>query len=61
MKPKFKIILSIILSIIVIMMGVGLGSVNVPPSHIINVILNKIFSTPLLPDMQSVSISIIWS
>ena len=60
MKTKFKIILSIILSIIVIMMGVGLGSVNVPPSHIISVISNKIFSTPLLPDMQSVFISIIW-
>ena len=60
MKLKFKIILSVILSIIVLMMGVGLGSVNVPPDHIINVITNKIFSTPLPPDMQSVSISIIW-
>lgn len=42
------------------MMGIGLGSVTVPPSHIINLILNKIFSVPLLPDMQGVSISIIW-
>jgi iron complex transport system permease protein len=61
MKTKFKIILSVILSIIVIMMGVGLGSVNVHPDHIINVISNKIFSTPLSPDMQSVSISIVWN
>ena len=60
MKLKFKIILSVILSIIVLMMGVGLGSVKVPPEHIINIISNKIFSAPLNPDIQSVSISIVW-
>lgn len=60
MKIQHKIILSIILSIIVIMMGVGLGSVYVSPIHILNVISNKIFLTPLPPDMQSVSISIVW-
>ncbi len=42
------------------MMGVGLGSVNVPPMHIVNIISNKIFSTQLLPDMPSVSVSIVW-
>ena len=60
MKLKFKIILSVLLSIIVLMMGVGLGSVKVPPEHIINIISNKIFSAPLNPDIQSVSISIVW-
>ncbi len=60
MKLKFKIILSVFLSIIVLMMGVGLGSVNVPTEHIINIISNKIFSTQLPSDMQSVSISIVW-
>ena len=60
MKLKFKIILSALLSIIVLMMGVGLGSVKVPPEHIINIISNKIFSAPLNPDIQSVSISIVW-
>ena len=60
MKTKYKIILSIIVSIIVIMMGVGLGSVYVPPDHIIYILSNKIFSTPLPTDMQSVSISIVW-
>lgn len=60
MNLKFRIILSILLSIIVLMMGVGLGSVNVPPMHIVNIISNKIFSTQLLPDMPSVSVSIVW-
>ena len=61
MKIKFKIILSIIFSIIVVIMGVGLGSVNVPPSHIISVILNKIFSAPLPSDIEgTTAISIIW-
>lgn len=58
---KFKVLISILVSIIVIIMGVGLGSVNVPPFDIVNVISNKIFSTPLPPDMQGVSISIVWN
>jgi len=62
MKLKYKITLSIIFSIIVIMAGVGLGSVNVPPSHIISVISNKIFSAPLPAEIEgSTSISIIWN
>ena len=61
MKLKYKIILSVIFSIIVIMAGVGLGSVSVPPSHIISVISNKIFSVPLPAEIQGTpSISIIW-
>jgi len=60
MKTQYKIILSILLSIAVITMGVGLGSVYVPPSHIISVISNKIFSTPLPPGVPGVSISIVW-
>lgn len=60
MKTKYKIILSIVLSIIVIMMGVGLGSVKIPPDNIINIISNRIFSTPLKEDIPSVSASIVW-
>ena len=61
MKLKYKITLSIIFSIIVIIAGVGLGSVNVPPSHIISIISNKLFSAPLPAEIQgTTSISIIW-
>lgn len=58
---RFKILISILISIIVIIMGVGLGSVNIPPADIVSVISNKIFSTPLPPDMPGVSISIVWN
>lgn len=60
MKLKFKIIISIVLSIIVLMMGIGLGSVSVPPAYIIKIISNKMFSTPLPQDMQGVFVSIVW-
>ena len=61
MKQKYKIILSIISSIIVIMMGVGLGSIKVSPSHIINIIINKLFSMPLHADIEgATAVSIIW-
>ncbi|HOK50019.1 MAG TPA: iron ABC transporter permease [Sedimentibacter sp.] len=61
MKVKYKIILSVIFSFLAIMAGVGLGSIKVPPSHIINIIANKIFSLPLHPDLQSsTALAIIW-
>ena len=62
MKVKYKIILSIVFSFIAIMTGVGLGSIKVPPSHIINIIGNKVFSLPLQADIQgTAALSIIWN
>ena len=62
MKVKYKIILSIVFSFIAIMTGVGLGSIKVPPSHIINIIGNKVFSLPLQTDIQgTAALSIIWN
>jgi iron complex transport system permease protein len=44
------------------MTGVGLGSIKVPPSHIINIIGNKVFSLPLQADIQgTAALSIIWN
>ena len=62
MKVKYKIILSIVFSFIAIITGVGLGSIKVPPSHIINIIGNKVFSLPLQADIQgTAALSIIWN
>ncbi|HHZ01645.1 MAG TPA: iron ABC transporter permease [Tissierellia bacterium] len=61
MKTKSKILSSIVISIIILIMGVGLGSVRVPATEIINVIMHKIFSTPLIPSMPGISVSIVWN
>lgn len=61
MKTRIKVILSIIICIIVIMMGICLGSIYVPGSHIINIIAGKIFGLPLNPDVKEVSVSIVWN
>lgn len=61
MKTTVKFVISIAISIIILTMGVGLGSVKVPAPDIINIISNKIFSTPLDPFMPKVSISIVWN
>lgn len=61
MKTKFKIVLSSLICILVLLAGVALGSVYVPFSHILSIISNKIFYTPLPVDISNVSISIAWN
>lgn len=61
MKTKVKIILYSIICIFVLLIGVALGSIYVPLSDIANIILNKLFSTALSPDISNVSISIVWN
>lgn len=61
MKTKYKIILSSLICTLVLLMGVALGSIYVPFGDILNIISNKIFSTPLSPDISNVSMSIAWN
>lgn len=61
MKFKFKTIVSIIICIIVLMMGVSLGSIYVPFGQIINILASKIFNLPLSQDIPNISISILWN
>lgn len=61
MKTKIKILLSIVLSIIVLILGVGIGSVFVLPGDIIAMVSNKIFHTDLPSTIPKTSEAIIWS
>ncbi|MEL7649017.1 MAG: iron ABC transporter permease [Sedimentibacter sp.] len=61
MSTRIKVIISVVICIIVVMMGIGLGSIYVPGSHIINIAANKLFSYPLSSDVKSVSVSIVWN
>ncbi|TJX15612.1 iron ABC transporter permease [Tissierella creatinini] len=61
MKTKLYILITILICIIVIVMGIGIGSVYVTPEATINIIMNKLFSTPLLEEVQESAVSIVWN
>lgn len=61
MKTKIKIILYSTICLFALLIGVALGSINVPLGDIASIISNKLFSTALLPDISNVSISIVWN
>lgn len=61
MKTRAKIIISICMCIIVLLFGIGIGSIYVPPLDILNIISNKLFNTPLSNNISSTSISILWN
>ena len=61
MKTRAKIIISICMCIIVLLFGIGIGSIYVPPLDILNIIFNKLFSTPLSNHISNTSISILWN
>lgn len=61
MKTRLKIIICIIACIFILLTGIALGSVYVPPEHVANIIINKLFSTELSPDISGVQVSIVWN
>lgn len=61
MKNQIKIIIFSVICLFILLMGVALGSIYVPFSHIVQIIANKIFSTNLAEDISAVSISIVWN
>ncbi|NLW27024.1 FecCD family ABC transporter permease [Acetivibrio saccincola] len=60
MKTKIKIFISILSSIIVLVLGVAIGSVYVEPLKILTIIFGKILSQPISADLNENLISIIW-
>lgn len=61
MKTKAKIIISILLSITSIIFGVVIGSIQVPPNDIFNILCYKLFNAPLPGHIVSTSIPIVWN
>ncbi|MGL5973313.1 MAG: FecCD family ABC transporter permease [Oscillospiraceae bacterium] len=61
MKNNNKIILSILISIFIILLGIGVGSVFIEPFDILKVFLNKLFSIPLSEDFDKITIGLVWS
>lgn len=60
MKTSAKILISIFICLAIIILGVGIGSVYIPPTDILKIIFSNIFKQPLSNEIASNSISIIW-
>lgn len=59
-KSKTTLIVSPIIVVFATIIGVAIGSVYIPPSSIVSVILNKLFGMKLSDTVEVTSISIIW-
>lgn len=60
MKTSIKVIISIVFCFFIIILGVGIGSVNIPPSHILKILWSNILNRPLPVDIEANFVSIIW-
>ncbi|MFI3201242.1 MAG: iron ABC transporter permease [Eubacteriales bacterium] len=49
------------LSVVVLLLGIGIGSTFIPPWEVANIFLNKLFQVPLLESVLETEISIVWN
>lgn len=59
MKKIYKIVLCFILSFIIFIFAIGIGSVFIPPTHTINILLYKLFNFSFL-EINETFLSILW-
>lgn len=60
MKTSIKVVISIITSIFILVLAVGIGSVSIEPLNILVVIYSKILNQPITIDIKDNLVSIIW-
>ena len=58
---KTKIIAAVAVSVLVIIIGIALGSVFIPPEDIFSILLNRLFGVPLPEHITSSSVNIMWT
>jgi iron complex transport system permease protein len=58
---KIKVIILICVSLVIITLGVAVGSVYVPPAEILSIIGNKLFGLRLNENITKTSVSILWN
>lgn len=61
MKTSIKLAALIIICIVVIIAGIGIGSVSVAPSDTVNILLHKMLGRGLSADIDPSMVSIVWS
>lgn len=60
MNKKVKIIIILIISLITLIMAVGIGSVPIPPSISVKILLNKLFNISFQGNVDPIQESILW-
>ena len=61
MSIRVKMAGAVIIALAVLLIGVGLGSVFVPPAQVLSIIGHKLFGTALAGGIEGAQIAIIWS
>jgi iron complex transport system permease protein len=61
MNKKTKIVVSIILSVIICILGIALGSVMIPFSDILMIIGNKALGISKFSNIEEITMSIVWN
>ncbi len=61
MSLKIKVITSILLSIVVIVLGIGIGSTFISPLEVAGVMAHKLFGIELLEGITDTDVSIVWN
>lgn len=60
MKNKYKAIISVLLALIIICIGISLGSSNISFSETVSILANKILNIPLREGLEVKNIGIVW-
>jgi len=58
---KIKIIITVCVSFAIIILGIGIGSVYIPPNDILSIIGHKAFGVDLPESIQITSVAILWN
>jgi len=58
---KLKIIILMVCALVVILLGIGIGSVWVPPGDVLEILRHRIFGTALPADTPPAFVSIVWN
>ena len=61
MSTRAKILITIVLALLALILGIGAGSVWIPPGDIVAIIAHKLTGRALPGDIPAVSVSILWS
>ncbi len=61
MSLRFKAVLSILLSMLVIILGIGIGSVFIPPWEVAGIMAHKLFGVAPFEGITETEISIVWN
>jgi len=56
----FAILLSVVAAVVVVIFGIGIGSVYIPPGELIHIVSHKLFGFVLPSDIDAITVSLVW-